>query len=410
MIIIFIKLALAILLSVFSFGLSTQKVLIESFVAKNRSVFFLTSFLLLRIVPFYLVYIIFDFLPTSDVPIFYESAQGAIKGGFVYKDFQTVYSPLFPYLIAVILPFWNSTKAIVLILILFEMIAVYLTYKLSDSNNKSVKMLYYLSLPTGMVFSVLGGQEDVLMWGFIAAILLIFQYFNSNFFIGILLGFALLFTKFLFILILPAFLLYSKKWKYFLSGISLIGLSSLCILYHYSGMGFLGPLNEANIARTPNIWSFFHTLSNGLTPYGQKYINWLGLILIEALVIFISLRYRLIHSFKSYIQGIFIQLFVFLMIVQQSSYSNYAYVFILPLIFYIDFDKNSEMIFFLILNILLVIQPAIWWRNGLPYIHSYVDLLDPIKFMLFLMELYILAGLFWIMVKVDQKIKSLLPN
>lgn len=154
MTIIFIKLVLAILLSVFSFGLSTQKVLIESFAANNRSVFFVTSFLLLRIVPFYLVYILFDFSPTSDVPIFYESAQGAINGGFVYKDFQTVYSPLFPYLIAVILPFWSSTKAIVLILILFEMIAVYLTDKLSDSNNKSVRMLFYLALPSGMVFSL----------------------------------------------------------------------------------------------------------------------------------------------------------------------------------------------------------------------------------------------------------------
>ncbi|MHA8050987.1 hypothetical protein V7S79_07710 [Aquirufa sp. ROCK-SH2] len=410
MTIIFVKMAVAVLLSIFSFIILTQKVLIESLASKNRTFFFVSSFTLLRILPFYLVYIFFNFSPTSDVPIFFDSAKGALNGGFVYRDFQTVYSPLFPYLISIILPFWYHSKAIVLVLILFELVAVYLTYILSNDEYKYVKILFYLSLPTGLVFSVLGGQEDILMWGFISVVLLVFQGRKRHFLSGVLLGFGCLFTKFLFILIIPAFLLYLKKWKTFLIGMSMVGLISFYVLYHNSGFAFLGPLNEANIPRTPNLWSFLHTITNGISPFGQKYLNWIGLIFIELLVITISLRYKKIHSLPLFIQGVFIQLFVFLMIIQQSSYANYAYVFILPLIFYIEFDSFLERSFFLGLNILLVIQPAIWWRNGLPYINSYVDLMNPIKLILFLMEIYILLGLFWIMLKVDKKSKLLLIN
>jgi hypothetical protein len=161
----------------------------------------------------------------------------------------------------------------------------------------------------------------------------------------------------------------------------------------------LYPLTEANVPRTPNIWSLFNTLTGGLTPYGPKYVNWIGLGLIELLLIYVVMKFMSTVAFEKFISASFVITYAWLMIVQQSSYANYAYAFLLPLVFILPFN-SKEFYVFVGFNILLVIQPAIWWRTGLIRVEHLGQLKEPLKLFLFLAEIVLIFGLLWIIKKV----------
>ena len=405
MIIFYYKFFISIALSVIVFFMTIRQYFINDFGSKSPKKFFFGLLILFRIIPFIIIYILFGLDTHSDVPIFYQSAIGALKGGFVYKDFQTVYSPLFPYVSAILLPIWNDAKAIVLTMIGIEAFAIYLTMSSARSIDRFYKMAIYFALPSGFVFSVIGGQEDIWMWCMLALILYYQKGFSNLFLIGVLLGLGLLITKFLFLLLFLPVLLYHKKWGPIFGGLLLVGVSSCFILYTQTGWGFLAPINEANSPRSPNLWSLVHTVSNGSTPFGPSYLNWFGLITILTYSIYLALKYRSKLDFQVYIQGIFCQLFIWLMLIQQSSYANYAFVFMLPFLFFVDLKSKFDLAVLLILNILLVIQPTFWWSNGQFRIQQISELANPIYFFGFLMEFMIITGLFWMMIRVGEQMK-----
>ena len=63
--------------------------------------------------------------------------------------------------------------------------------------------LIYLLLPATFILSVLGGQEDILMWGALVFSLLLFRRKENFILLGISLGIGLLVTKALFVLFIP---------------------------------------------------------------------------------------------------------------------------------------------------------------------------------------------------------------
>src|SRR5690606_41498846 len=58
------------------------------------------GWVLFRLVPFVLVYILLNIDPQSDVEGFWEEASLAFQGKIVYRDFWSPYSPLYPYFLA----------------------------------------------------------------------------------------------------------------------------------------------------------------------------------------------------------------------------------------------------------------------------------------------------------------------
>lgn len=401
--IVFGKIALSIFFVLFEVFIFHKRNFIQRLAEKYSALFFFGVFCIFRLIPFLLIYIVFQFDTTSDVPIFYDSAKMAIEGNFVYRDFQTSYSPLFPYLIGLIVPFWQSSKSIVLILILLEAIFVWACTNLFHLNKPHFKSLVYYSLPSTFIFSILGGQEDILMWGFLSLLILMYLKNRNVILVGIIGGLVLLLTKFIFILILPGIVFYFKGFKEqckVLLGLASIGIPTFVILYHYSHWGFLWPLTEANVPRNPNLWSFFHTVSGGLSPYGPRYLNWLGLAFIEILLSYVILKYRNTISFESFLPAAFVLVYIWLMLVQQSSYANYSYAYLLPLVFMLNWESTKEFYFFLAINFFFAVQPAIWWRNGLVNIQGLHELTEPLKLVLFVMEVFLIGGMIWMMQKV----------
>lgn len=365
---------------------------------------FFLSFLLFRILPFVFIYLILDFDTTSDVNIFFSSALSAIHGGIVYRDFVTVYSPLFPYISGILLSVWSSPKAIVLMMLIVESIIMWGTIKLFRHRNVTICSLIYYLLPTTIIFSVLGGQEDIWMWGGVVTAIHLKKKYKNDFWLGIGLAVGLLASKLIFVLILPGFFLLVNKRAQLLIGFALVFIPIVSLIFYYVGWELLSPVNEANIPRTPNLFSLIRPLLNGKLPFGLSIFNWLGLIVNLAIgVIWIILRWKKSSINQPFVE-LFIITFVLLMLLQQSSYSNYAFIFMMPFVYYFYESLNRfEWYYFLFLNILLVIQPALWWHNGLFYINNTNDLQRPLFFTEYIMEIFIIVGLVGILRKLFKQ-------
>lgn len=358
---------------------------------------------MLRLVPFAIIYLVLGEEARWDVAMFYDSVQGALAGGWVYRDFETAYSPLFPYIIALPVLIWNTGKAIILFMILVEGLVLRATMQWSRHPESLYIAILYLLLPSPFVYSVLGGQEDIWMWGVLVGSLLIYRRYPSDYLMGILMALGLLVTKALFILILPAIWLHSQKKIAWLAGALTIGVPTLFILYSHIGLEFLEPIQQANDPRLPNLWSVLHPLTNGLIPLGPKWINWLGLGSIVGLSMFLSWKLRK-QPIDQFIPALFLSVFIWLMIIQQSSLSNYSYNYMVLVLFI--WRKTFTLRFwivFLTLNFALVMQQPLWWGLKMIYFHSWNDLKPTAHALEYGLEVLVVLGLIWLLRAVAQQ-------
>ncbi len=404
--IFYFKLSIGVLLSIlFLVLLLSNK---EILIFRNERFTLFSSFFFLRILPFFIIYIILNFDARSDVEMFYESALGAKRFGFVYRDFESAYSPLFAYITALPLFLWNSPKAIILFMIIVECAIVWFTINHYKSKYALKLGILYLLLPGSFVFSVLGGQEDIWMWLFILIGIYFSKIKEKPFYLGLALGFGLLITKALLVLYIPAILVFSKKPLHIFYGLLLIGIPSLCFLYLHSEFLFLSPIQQANDPRTPNIWSVIHPLSNGFIPIGPKILNWLGLFTIQSLGIYFAVKLKNRIPMSEFLLYNFLIISIWLMIIQQSSLANYAYVYLLPLIFFLKLEKSKKaMLLLLFFNVLIIVQPALWWGLKMPVFHSLSEINLPFEKIEYSLEVLILGMLFWLLFFVINRLKKI---
>jgi hypothetical protein len=271
--------------------------------------------------------------------------------------------------------FWMDKKAIILVMILMEGLALWSTNQFYThqipKNERIYRSLIYLLLPGALVLCVLGGQEDVWMW-----LMLTGAYWGWQrtqrvewFGVGLVIGF--MFTKAVFILVGPALLLLVPKPLKWLTSAAVIGVVFLALLYHYTEWLWLEqPLNEAATLRAPNWLSVINPLTLNVLGAGAKGWNWLGLLATAGGGTLMAYRVRYL-DFPRAFSAVFVVIYATMMVAQQSAYSNYIFIFLLPLTFlWVDFRNRSETIWFLIFNLLSVVHPSLWWRLKSPYYHT----------------------------------------
>ena len=405
--VVFNKAYISIVLCLLAFLAFRYRAKIESKFAQlgTKKSFALLAFLG-RILPFLVVYVFYGFDAQSDVQIFWKSAQEAAKFKMVYRDFESLYSPFFAYITAIPLFFWDAARAVTLLMILIELLVLWLTMKTYPAENQSsttFKALIYLLLPAPYMFCVLGGQEDIWMWGFACAVVCAWQHKKSDFVLGIITGLGLLTTKAFFVLLLPLlFLKLNDKVKFILGNLG-VGLPVLVILYATGGTSFLMPIRLAQEPMSVNMWSVINPLiwDLGITK-DIKLLNWIGLFVILAVSIWQTIKNKHL-DIQRFVPKIWIIIFLMMMVVQIGSYANYIFIFAMPLIFGFDFFKNKT---FLILTFIFqsfaAIQPSFWFRIGKPFLRF--DNLLGAKFAVeYALELIIFTGVIYWLVLVLKK-------
>lgn len=342
-----------------------------------------TLWVLLRLAPFILVFIVLKVEPTSDVNGFWYMATNAAEGKMVYRDFWSPYSPFYAYLLAIGALLWHNPKVVVLIMLLMEGLTVALSYSFFKQhltrNSFFFKSLLYFLLPGSLVLCVLGAQEDIWMWLFFVLAVVVRKRTGSVVAYSFLLALGILTTKAIFVLFfLPLFLLEKQKW-HFTWPLVLTGVLSLVALYLNVGMEFLQPIGEADTLRAPNVVSVLNPWTFDTIGMGKGFWNWLGLFATLSLGCVGAFRWKN-DDFVLASTRIFSVMYATLMIVSQSAYSNYIFIFLLPLtLILIDFHDRRFLSFLLIYNILCTVHPSLWWRSGMPKYYTPADVLGNLQ-------------------------------
>lgn len=324
----------------------------------------------LRLLPFIAVYLVANMEPTSDVNGFWDEGSKASLGQVVYRDFWSPYSPLYAYFLGIWLKLWYSPKMIVLTMAAMDGIALLISYHFfrpfQTRGTFLFRALIYLVLPGSLVLCIIGAQEDVWMWLFVILAYLVRERTLRVEWYAIILAIGLLMTKAIFVLIMvPLFLLEKQKIR-FVIPIAIIGIISLAILYPLVGLEFMQPLDEAKTLRAPNIPSVLNPWFYNSIGVGEKFWNWIGLVASVGLACISAWRLRN-ADFRVMLSKVWVVLYATMMIVQQSAYSNYIFLFLLPLVFYvIDWKNKTQITILFVFNLLCVVHPSYWWRLGMP--------------------------------------------
>jgi len=334
--------------------------------------------ILFRFIPFLIVYVIMGIDPSSDVHGFWYMATNAAEGKVVYRDFWSPYSPFFSYLLGLGALVWDNPRVVVLIMLLTEGLAVKLTWDFYKPVTDRAKLYYcsliYFLLPGSLILSVIGAQEDVWIWLFITAAVVAGKRKDRIVLYSLILALGVLVTKAIFVLfLLPLFLLEKDKWRFSLP-LAAVGVVSLGVLYTLVGDAFLQPVGEADTLRAPNLISILNPLFSNHLRAGEGYWNWTGLLITVTVGLIATLKWRN-EEFEYGVSRIFVLMYATLMIVQQSAYSNYIFIFLLPLTFaWFDTGNLKQIVFLLLFNVLCAIHPSYWWRLGMPKYNSVSDI------------------------------------
>jgi hypothetical protein len=337
---------------------------------KSANAVLAVAWVLLRLLPFIAVYLVANMEPTSDVNGFWDEGSKASLGQVVYRDFWSPYSPLYAYFLGIWLKLWYSPKMIVLTMAAMDGIALLVSYHFfrpfQTRGTFLFRALIYLLLPGSLVLCIIGAQEDVWMWLFVILAYLLRERTLRVEWYAIVLAIGLLMTKAIFVLIMvPLFLLEKQKIR-FVIPIAIVGILSLGILYPLVGFEFMQPLDEAKTLRAPNIPSVLNPWFFNSIGVGEKLWNWIGLVASVGLSCLAAWRLRN-ADFRLMLSKVWIVLYATMMIVQQSAYSNYIFLFLLPLVFYvIDWKNKTQVTILFVFNLLCVVHPSYWWRLGMP--------------------------------------------
>ncbi|HWV28078.1 MAG TPA: hypothetical protein VN038_00440 [Dyadobacter sp.] len=337
---------------------------------KSANAVLAVAWIFLRLLPFIAVYLVANMEPTSDVNGFWDEGSKASLGQVVYRDFWSPYSPLYAYFLGIWLKLWYSPKMIVLTMVAMDGIALLASYHFfrpfQSRGTFLFRALIYLLLPGSLVLCVIGAQEDVWMWLFVILAYLLRERTLRVEWYAAVLAIGLLMTKAIFVLIMvPLFLLEKQKVR-FVIPIAIIGIISLAVLYPLVGLEFMQPLDEAKTLRAPNIPSVLNPWFYNSIGVGEKIWNWIGLVASVGLACISAWRLRN-ADFRVMLSKVWVVLYATMMIVQQSAYSNYIFLFLLPLVFYvIDWKNKTQITILFVFNLLCVVHPSYWWRLGMP--------------------------------------------
>ncbi|MFC5410821.1 hypothetical protein ACFPMF_15975 [Larkinella bovis] len=389
------KIAIAVLGSVAVAGLLRFRYLIDRVSIRQQRSVLVLFFTLFRIVPFFMVYVVLNQEARSDVPVFYEAALQAMQGKMVYRDFWTPYSPLFPYVTTLLVWFWNSPKALVLLMILMEGLALGLTWRnyRSDIRDIFTRMVVYLALPGPLVLCVLGGQEDIWMWLFAVASILVWRRTRDSLWIGVVMALALMTTKALACLIvLPMLFLVDRPVRYVV-GAALTGVPVLALLIALVGDKFLTPLAFADMPFAPNLWTVLGPIIGDFRSY-SKILSWTGVGLTVAVSSLGALILKHRMDYAKALPILWSLCFCFMMFIHKSSFGNYAFIFLMPmLVNVIDLRNVRQVAVLLLFNGLVVVHPTYWWGLNTPVYTRWSDLNSTSRWIEYGMELALVGCL-----------------
>jgi hypothetical protein len=126
------------------------------------------AFVISRLGLFGLIFLVFRIAPRGDIPAYYwPEALSVLHGLLPYRDFNSSYAPLHPYLDALSVTLWHSPLAIILLAILVEamLLPLWLRFgrELLSEQELRTGALLYLTSAISLQFVSIDGQDTVII-------------------------------------------------------------------------------------------------------------------------------------------------------------------------------------------------------------------------------------------------------
>ena len=218
----------------------------RTFSLTNRQFSFVSLALLLisRMGLFIGLYLILGYEVKADVGHFYfQEGRAVLDGKTVYQDFETSYSPLFPYLIAGILLIWHSAKAIVLAAIVFEFLSLSVWLTVSrrwfDEKTTRIATLLYVTSPIPLLNVGMNGQNQI--WVAFLLVISLWLLSRRDTVSGFVQGFSLIAIKALSLLFVPVIWLFAASRFRWLAAFAMLPAFTLLIA-SYNEINLFFPL------------------------------------------------------------------------------------------------------------------------------------------------------------------------
>jgi hypothetical protein len=395
MFILYIKILIAFVLALTALVLLWQRRSL-TLLFTNRKAPFLTLFwVAFRLVPFVCIYIVLKQMPQSDLlEFFYPLGRALSKGAIPFRDIESAYSPLFGYWMALPVLFWDDPRAVLLLLLLGEGLIVWFTNRVYEykepRGDRLFRTLFYYVLPLPFGMSVLSGQEDLLMWGFVIGAIM---NMNRPYICGLILGLGLLSTKAILVFIIAPLFFLSKHKTVFTAGICTLCIPvALFMIWKTQWAWLTQPIAEGAFVKAPNLRSLLHPF----LPHTVLEINalwkWGGMSIILYLVGWL-ITHAQRKQWQYYLPLFFVAIYGMMTVVLQNAITTYAFIFMLPLVFsLVDFRRVWWCAGLIGFNVLAAIHPSLWWRLGMPFYDRLSALLKPVALLEYSIEVLLVIG------------------
>ena len=375
---------------------------------ENRAI--LIGLLAFRLLPFVIIYIFLDQSPRGDVPFFWGKATQAYQWKLVYRDFISFHAPVFAYIITLPLFLWYSSKAIVLLMVLIEALIIWLTYLAYQRRSQPDALkstLLYMLLSGPMIMVLLGGQEDIWMWGVAAWMMLSYlRSHNDGFGLGVRFSTGLIVIKATFVFwFFPLWFLLKKRWG-FLLGMIAVGVPSLAVLFAVMQLDFLMPvqMGTTNLL-TPNLFTISRpwlTYLFGSLPTLTVF-SWAGMVITLSVSVLAVYRFRNL-ALEYTLPLAYLATYLAMSIFQPTSVGYYAFAYLLPLMMeLVDWKKQRDVVVLLFLNLLLVVQPFIFTHINSPTYDDLTVFSQPLFVLEYTLQVLNVACFGWYLWQVYRK-------
>lgn len=402
----YIKLLLSAVLTSAIFWTLWRSDLFERWQLQNDKLAFATGFLLLRLLPWFGIFVILDFEPRGDVPFFFYKAEHAKAGGFVYRDFWSYHAPLYAYIISIPLWLWHNARSIVLLMVLMESLILWFTYRTYKPFKKNALQLTYLYwlLPASFMYIMIDGQEEIWFWG-IGLMMwrhLLKKQEDYEIGLGLLFALGLITLKATFVFLLPAILLVIRKPLKMLVTMACVGLPIIGVLYFFIGDLFLMPIRHTEQLMTPNLFSVlrpFIELFVHIDSTNSTMVNWIGLVFTVLLPCLAAWKAKTRHL-SEILPSLFILSYCAMMLFQASAPGAYIVAFLVVVVFQlVNVDRKTDVLVIVLLGWLTVVQPFVNVYFGQPEYVEFSMFEDPRHLLDLTLQLLNVYCFIWIAVK-----------
>lgn len=363
--VVFLKLAIALVCFGGYLTVASSK-RVQGLSERRFHILIAALWLMTRVGLYCTVFLIFKMNVGSDVTGFYfPEGQHAMRGQIVYRDFASSYSPVFPYLIALILSVWNSAKAIVLASIFIEGLSLVVWLRVGRAlwpeREYRIQALLYVLSAFAILDVAVAGQNQAWVALLLGTTVLFYQRRNT-WAAAVVAGLPIILIKFLPLLYVPAFLRRGSKPVQMAVASLLFPVALVCVLLA-KGIDAIQPIRlQASLITSgnlPYLASFLVSLDSGTAGLLAQFA---ALLILGAVSVYLFTRPGKLSAREIVFSIVILALTCAL--TNKKFFSTYLMMAFAPLCAVVAADQSRmwSAVHFGVFNVVASLEPSLWFR------------------------------------------------